>query len=143
MKKRTFLLLEILIAFLLVTACAIPLVHQPLKLYKKEMNYLVKMEQERLADWTFTEIKEILLKNEIPWEKIPAKGVKTGPFPLPPVTLEIPGCKPKVIKRHFTLTGKGEKAGSNNALFRQIWVCIFLNEEEYGFRVPVQKLSVE
>lgn len=143
MKKRTFLLLEILIAFVLVAVCAIPLVKQPLKLYKNEMAYLQKMEQERLADWTFTEIKEILLKNEIPWEKIPAKGVETSPFPLPSVTIEIPGCTSKVIERSFTLRGRGEKVGLHDEVYRQIGVCIFLNEQKYRFRIPIQRVSIK
>lgn len=143
MKKRPFLLLEILIAFTLVTICAIPLVKQPLKLYKGEIEYLKKMEQERLADWTFTEIEELLLKNAIPWEEIPGKDVTTSPFPLPSVTLEIPRCKPKIIERSFVLNGRGEKVGSNNEIYRQIGVLVFLNKQKYEFRLPVQKLSVE
>jgi hypothetical protein len=139
-KKRTFLLLEVLIAFVLVTICSIPLVKQPLKLYKDEMEYLEKMERERLADWTFTEIREMLLKNEIPWKKIPAKGVETAPFPLSPMVIEIPGCKTKVIERSFVLKGRGQKIGLNDAEFRQIGVYIFLNDHKYEFRIPVQKL---
>ncbi len=143
MKKRTFLLLEILLAFTLVIACAVPLVKQPLKLYKREMAHLIEVEQERLADWTFTEIKEMFLKNEIPWGKIPKHLENTGPFPLPPVQIEIPGCKSKRVERSFRLYGKGETEGSKNALFRQVYVYVILNGTEYEFRLPMQKLSLE
>jgi hypothetical protein len=143
MKKRTFLLLEILITFSLLTICSVPLVKQPLKLYKDEMAHLEKMELERLADWSFTEIKEILLKNGIPWDKIPAKGGKSGPFSLGMVTLEIPGCKTKAIRRSFILTGRGEQNGTKDQIYRQLGICVLLNEQKMWFRLPVQKVIVE
>jgi len=142
MKKKPFLLLEVLLALTLVILCAVPLVRQPLKLYKNEMAYLEKMERERLADWTFTEIKEILLKNGIPWEKIPSKGIKTEALHLPSVVMEIPGCKTKVIERTFFLKGRGEKIGKENQIYRQIGVHVILNGYEYEFRLPVQRLLV-
>lgn len=140
MKKRSFLLLEVLIALSLVILCSVPLVNQPLKLYKKEIKNLETMEMERLADWTFTEVKEILLKNEIPWKKIPAKSETTDLFPLPPATIHIPGCNPKTIERSFQLSGRGEKMGADNAAIRQLGVYIFLGKEKYTFRVPVKKI---
>lgn len=143
MKKRSFLLLEVLIAFLLVTLCLVPLVKQPLKLYKEEMAYLEQMEKERLADWTFTEVKELLLKNEIPWEKIPEKSAESDPFPLSPMTIHIPGCKPKTVRRKFHLTGRAEKLGMENQTYRQLGVYIFLDDQKYQFRLPVQKLEVK
>ena len=143
MKKRTFLLLEILIAFVLVAICLIPLVKQPLKLYRSEMKYLERMELERLADWTFTEIKELLLKNEIPWEKLPQRGELTGDFPLPGAAIQIPGCPLKGVKRSFKLKGKGEKTGRHEELYRQIGVEISLNKQIYKFRLPIKKECVE
>jgi len=141
MKKRTFLLIEILISFMLVAICIVPLVKQPLKLYREEMSRLEQIEKERLADWTFTEIKEMLLKNEIPWEKIPTRGVESTVFPLPSSKIEIPGCTPNFVKRSFILKGEGEKIGGDT-MYRQIGVYVFLNEEKYRFRIPIQKVSV-
>lgn len=145
MKKKPFLLLEVLIAFLLVALCAVPLVRQPLKLYRAEMESLEQLEKERLADWTFSEIKELLYKNEIPWEKVPAKGKETAPFPLPPSQIDIPGCSPKRMERSFTLSCKGEKEGADGALYRLLWVKVVLvsstdkkKGSEYPFRAIVQ-----
>ncbi len=151
MKKKPFLLLEILIAFLLVAVCAVPLVTQPLKLYRAEMKFLEQMERERLANWTFSELKEKLLKNEIPWGKIPQKGMKGQPIPLPPAFIQIPGCAPKKVERTFTLMCKGEKKGLKEEIYRLLYVRIdfsprlFPKKKEkksadYGFRVIVQKL---
>ena len=142
MKKRSFLLLEILIAFTLVTVCIVPLVKQPLKLYKREIEELEVMEMERLADWTFTEIKEIFLKNEISWDQIPGKGERSSSFPMSEATLEIPACKDKKIQREFHLTGRGEKQGLKGEIYRQLGVYVFLNKKKYTFRLPVQKIKV-
>ncbi len=143
MKKRTFLLFEALLALALVVACVVPLVKQPLQLYKDEINSLEGMEEERLADWTFTEIKELLLKNEIPWKEIPEKGTKTNPFPLPSAMIQIPGCKPKVVERSFTLFAKAEKVNPPNELYRHLHICVTLNEESYTFRLPIRKFGME
>ena len=147
MKKRPFLLLEILLAFLLVVLCLVPLISQPLKLYKKDLVFLEELERERLADWTFTEIKEKLLKNEIPWKKIPQKGVLSAPFSLPSATLEIPGSSPKTIERTFTLFCRGEKEGLQEEIYRSIWIAIELNPKlrgkkkpPYRFRLTIQQL---
>jgi hypothetical protein len=141
MKKRPYLLIEALIALTLLTVCAVPLVKQPLKLYKEEIAFLHAMELERLADWTFTEIEEMFLKNEIPWDQIPTLHVKSDPFPLSDATIRVPGCEPKQVVRSFTLTGRGEKTCANNEQYRQIWIHIKLNKNYYWFRLPIQKLK--
>jgi len=145
MKKRSFLLFEILIAFLLVALCAVPLVSQPLKMFRSEIKFFEQLERERLADWTFSEIKEILLKNEIPWEKIPAKGGKTPSFSLPSAATSIPGMSPKQVNRTFTLHCKGEKEGLHDEIYRLLYVEITFSpplskKNSYTFRTTVQKL---
>lgn len=146
MKKRTFLLFEILIAFFLVALCAVPLVRQPLQFYRSEMKSLEQLERERLADWTFTEIKEKLLKTEIPWKKIPAKGNKSPAFSLPSATIQIPGCRAKQIERTFTLSCTGEKKGLHEEIYRSLLISVdFLPDlfskkpSHYTYRVIVQK----
>lgn len=143
MKKRTFLLLEILIAFFLVSLCIVPLVKQPLQLYRSELERLEGMEMERLADWTFSEVKEMLLKNEIPWAKIPNKSETTDPFPLADGVIQLPGSKAKTIRRSFTLYGNGVKPGKDGADYRQLGIYVDLNGVEYEFRLPVRKVFVE
>ncbi len=145
MKKRSFLLFEVLIAFLLVALCAVPLVSQPLKLFRSEIKFFEQLERERLADWTFSEIKEMLLKNEIPWEKIPAKNTKTAPFALPSAQISIPGLSPKQVERTFTLRCKGEKEGLQDEIYRLLYIEITFSpplskKSTYTFRTTVQKL---
>lgn len=143
MKKEPFLLLEILIAFFLVSLCAVPLIQRPLELYRLELERLEGIEKERLADWTFSEVKEMLLKNEIPWKKLPNKGEESPPFSLSDAKIQLPNCKPKMIRRSFILTGRGEKVGAGGAEYRQLGIFVHLDEKEYQFRLPVQKLYVE
>ena len=136
MKKRTLLLIEILIAFFLVSLCAVPLVTGPLKLHKLQTLQLEKMEKERLADWTFSEIKEMFLKTEIPWEKVPKKGEKSLPIPLNDAVIQIPNLQPRKVKRHFFLKGRGEKK-TKDQIIRSIGVYVLLDKDQYEFRVPI------
>lgn len=140
LRKKPFLLLEVLVAFVLLTICLVPLVKQPLLLYKKERACLEEMEWERLADWTFTEVKELLLKNEIDWEKIPKPLKTSANFPLPPKTICLPGYDPKEIERHFQLYTYGEKQGLENQTYRQLKVTVFLKTKSYEFRLPIQRI---
>ncbi len=150
-KKKPFLLLEILIAILLVSICLVPLIHSPLQSYRAEKRLLEEMEGERLADWSFSEIKEKLLRNEIPWEKLPKAGGQTGPFPLPPAPIEIPGSQPKKIERTYFLScaKRGEKEGLQGEILRILKVDIAFEprlsqrkkrKSDYSYRLIVRKI---
>lgn len=68
--KRPFLLLELLIAFSLVTIFAFPLILNPLHRLNLEFKKLEEIEKERLSELVLATLKEKLYLNEIPWEKI-------------------------------------------------------------------------
>ena len=148
MKKRPFVLLEVLLALFLVIIALVPLVRQPLKLYRSEMIFLEEMERERLADWTFSEIREQFLKGEIPWKKLPAKGEKSDPFFLPKAAVHLPLSSPKEVGRSFTLRCIGEKKGTQGETYRSFNVSIefqpILNKKKkkYTFRLLVQKMGI-
>lgn len=149
MRKRPFILLEILIALTLVILCAIPLIIQPIKAYRFEMKSLEEVEGERLADWTFSEIKESMLKNSISWDKLPSLNETTGPFLLADGTIQLPGREPKKIKRSFSLFGKGQKEGVGGQTYRMIYVKIKFDpslapkKKIYEYRLPVQRIPKE
>lgn len=150
MKKQPFLLLEILISILLVSLCLIPLIQSPIRSYKAQVRLLEEMEGERLAEWTFSEIREMLLKNEIPWEKLPKPNQTTLPFPLPFQAIDLPGLKPKNIQRSFTLRCKknGEKEGLKGETYRMIYVDIEFEPKlsqkkgkgTYSYRLAIRKI---
>jgi hypothetical protein len=146
-KKKNFLLLEILIAILIVSICLVPLVQNPIRSYRAEMRLLEEMERERLADWTFSEIKEKLLKNEIAWEKLPGLAAVSGPFPLPQAVIQIPGCASKQIVRSYMLQcgEKGEKEGLKGEIYRMLRVNIefaprLSRKTKYTYRIMVRKI---
>ncbi|MBM3184248.1 MAG: hypothetical protein FJZ64_02975 [Chlamydiae bacterium] len=142
--KRTFLLLEVLIALALVALCAIPLIVKPLRAYREELKTLETAERERLSDWTFSEIKEQLIANQISWEKLPKLHETKGPFSLEPGKIHLLD-KEKQIERSFTLYGQGEKDGESGELYRMIYVHVHFNpvvskkQKPYTYRVAVQR----
>ncbi len=146
-KKRPFILLEILLALTLVSLCAIPLIVKPVQAYRFEMKALEEVEGERLADWTFSEIKEEMLQHKIPWEKLPSLNETAGPFPLDPGSIQVPGRQPKQIKRSFTIFGKGEKQGIAGQTYRMLYVKIAFDpvlskkKKIYTYRLPVQRIG--
>ncbi len=146
-EKRPFILLEILLALTLVSLCAIPLIVKPIAAYRFEMKALEEVEGERLADWTFSEIKEEMLQLKIPWEKLPALSETAGPFPLNPGSIQVPGRQPKKIKRSFTLYCKGEKEGMAGQTYRMLYIKIEFNpvlskkKKTYTYRLPVQRIT--
>ena len=147
--KRSFLLLEVLISLSLILLCIVPLVVRPLELYRTENELLWEMEGERLADWTYSEIKETLLKNEIPWKKLPDEKKKIGTFPLPDATVSLPRGKPKTIQRIFTLELKKEKEGPKGEVYRFMRVEISFSpslskkKRKFVYKVMVRKLLLE
>lgn len=137
--------MEVLIALSIVTLCIIPLVSQPLRIIKRELAKLELMEKERLADRSFSEVKEMFLKGEILWEMVPDLYQTTGPFFLSNAKIDFLEHKEKSIRRKFTLYGKGRKPGANGEEYRQIYVKIFFDADEhfYEFRLPLRKLPLE
>lgn len=154
--KRPFLLTEVLIAILLVSICLVPLVERPIQSYISEWKLIKEMEGERLANLAFSEIKEKLFKNEIPWSKIPNPGQMTSPIPLPSTTLEFPKQNPTKIERSFVLRckKKGQKTNSQDECYRLLQVEIFFqpklsqkkiskNKGHYSYNVLVRKKEIK
>lgn len=108
MKKKSFLLIEVLIALFLVILIGIPLLTKPIFMYRSEMATLEKMEEERLSVCTFVEVEEMLFNRKIGWEKLPRHG-EMRHFDLPPGFIKLPGAGAKVITRSFTLECMQEK----------------------------------
>ncbi len=152
LKKRSFLLPEVLIAIFLTSLCLIPLIRSPIESYRTEVELLEEMERERLAEWSFSEIKEKLLTHEIPWEKLPTKGNLTAPIPLSPITIQIPGLQSKTVNRSFVLKCRetGEKEGPQGEIYRMLYVDLLFDpplpntkrkNPHYSYRTLVQKKS--
>lgn len=74
MKKRPFLLLELLIAIGLVSLAAPTLLSKPLLYLKEELKTLAEVEIQWLATTALIETKAKLFQNEIPWKLLETKG---------------------------------------------------------------------
>ena len=142
MIKRNFLLLEVLLAIAIVAFFAAPLMRLPIKHYREQINRLESFERRRIADWTFTEVKELLLKEGIKWEKLPTKGNSLTQT-LSEAKLLIPRLPSRSLPRYYTLTCKGEKEGIHGEIFRvyQIEVTIGAKKNNYPFRLLVQRMN--
>jgi hypothetical protein len=94
-----------------------------------ECRFLKEIEGERVSLLTFSEIKEKLLKNEIPWSQIPLPGKKSKEIPLSSFLLDIPNQNPISIERSFVLRckKKGEKTTSEGDIYRHLQVEIFFH----------------
>jgi hypothetical protein len=137
--KRNFLLLEVLMAIALVAVFAAPLMRWPIKHYRAQITRLENFECQRLADWTFSEIKELLLKEGIVWDKLPAKGQELNQG-LSDAKLLIPHLPPRTVHRSFTLFCKGEKQGIHGEIFRIYRVEIVIDSKKiFHYRILVQQ----
>jgi hypothetical protein len=146
MKKRPFVLLEILIAFTLLTLCIVPLMRKPVELYRTQMTALQEVERQRLADLAFADVKVLLLNNGIRWEELPKKKDPKKEFPLSPATIQIPYCEPRSQDRVFTLKCEGEKIGMKGETIRMYVVEIKFPPSKkkaprYIYRTLVTKLN--
>jgi hypothetical protein len=138
--KRDFLLLEVLLAIAVVAIFAAPLMQWPIKHYRAQISRLENFESQRVADWTFSEIKEMLLKEGIKWEKLPSKGEHLVQ-PLSDAKLCIPHLSTRTVHRSFRLICKGEKQGIHGEIFRLYRVEVFIGDKNrYEYRLLVQKL---
>lgn len=138
--KRNFLLLEVLLAVALVALFAAPLMRWPIRHYRSQIDRLEEFERQRIADWTFTEIKENLLKEGIPWEKLPGKEQSLTLY-LSDVPMMLENLPSRTISRSYTLRCKGEKQGLHGEIFRLYKVEINLNKKKtYRYKILVQKI---
>ena len=138
--KRNFLLLEVLLAIVIVAVFAAPLMRWPIKHYQAQVSRLESFECQRVADWTFSEIKELLLKEGIKWEKLPMKG-QALTLTLSDAKLLIPRLQPRSVHRSYTLICKGEKQGIHGEIFRLYRVEIRVDTKIYRYRLLVQRLT--
>lgn len=64
-KKRNFVLLEVLIAFAIVSCCILPFLHEPFTQLKNELNMLFEMKLQLLAQEELSKLEINLLENRV------------------------------------------------------------------------------
>lgn len=69
-RKRHFLLLEVIIAFILIVMCIIPLISPHTFILIEQKKFIHKIEADHLVNLTYADIVERLYLNEIPWNRV-------------------------------------------------------------------------
>jgi hypothetical protein len=133
-KKNNFLLLEILIAISLISICSIPLSRIPLSFLRNELKTLETIECERIAENTFCEISQNLLKEKQPWNKIVNEQKKANLIKLKPLELCIDNFYTKEVKRYCKLWKKEKTTPTGT--YRLIKIRIFLFPK--GWKKPIK-----
>ena len=141
-QKKPMLLLEILIAMSLVSLCIAPLIKSPLEMHRSEMSHLTRIESGRIAAWTFTEIVEKLLKNEIHWESLPKLGEFGPRITLSDVPLKLPPLPEKsTLSRKYSFKTLQEKRVADGPIHRLLAVRLEIGDREFTYRTIVTKNS--
>jgi hypothetical protein len=89
---------------------------QPILLFRSEVEQLEQIEADRIAAWTYTEIREMFLKNQFSWAQIPPLKGKSRRLQLPEAS--------NGISRGFTLKTLKEKQGKDGKILRLISIHI-------------------
>lgn len=136
-KKRPSLLLEVLLAMSLLAICMSELILRPIHFHRAAIQQLEQIDCDRIAAWTFSEIKETLLKSEIPWNQIPALKVESKSFELSKVPLQIPQLSFHNVPRTFTLRTLKEKIDPDGKIYRLVSVKIKIGKKKFTYQTTL------
>lgn len=127
MRRKTYLLLELLIACSLLALCAVPLIRNPMQNARGERRTLEKIELQRLAEAAFAMIFEKIHKNEIPWEAFSSKTLPNLPYWKDQVQIDLPDVSHSKFERKIYIWTPSQKEGSENEEIRNIKIKISFN----------------
>ena len=68
--KRPFLLLEVMISFVLIVMCVLPLIYPHVALYKETASFRRWEESQKMHQLIFTAIQMKLHRNDLTWQQI-------------------------------------------------------------------------
>ncbi|MEI8364844.1 MAG: type II secretion system protein [Parachlamydiaceae bacterium] len=71
--RRYMMLLEVLIAFVLVVLCALPLIYPHALILRSEKQFTAIVELDHFVNLLYTDILQKMYQNEIPWSSIQSK----------------------------------------------------------------------
>ncbi len=133
--------MEVLIAIALLGVFAPWLMSLPTRHYKLQIERFEALEKQRIADWSYSEVKELLFKNSIPWESLPEFAEPAATFSLSDVPLHLPGLSSKTIPRSFSLRCKREKEGKQGEIFRLYEMILsFSATEKHKYLILIQSV---
>ena len=125
-KKNNFLLLEVIIAFTLIFFFTFPFLKKPYSLFHSEKKQLVKIEKERIAYISFTEILNKIYQQKFPLKEFNITSEeKASIYSLSEYKsyLEMP------IQRHYQLICKSKKNSRNNTTLNKMRIVLSLKDD--------------
>ena len=129
-RKKSFLLAEILLAMFLIAVCALPLVKGPIVIFRKEIENIEKIEEQRIANLAFFEIKKILYEQKIPWSELGTEGknikryLKEASYNLPITRGE------KKVKIHYRIFPLLPQKDPDKKPHRYLAINIYFNDAQ-------------
>ncbi|NGX63189.1 MAG: hypothetical protein KR126chlam6_00596 [Candidatus Anoxychlamydiales bacterium] len=142
--KRSFLLIEILIAISLISLLIVPLIQNPIYFFKSQIKSLEKLECERIADLTFLDLKISLYKNQIDLSNLATSKKDTSYTNLEPSKLI--SFNDKQIDRSYKIYNKSfDKKTSDNKTYKLLTIRVFLKPSdqkekyEYEYKMMYKK----
>ncbi|NGX52273.1 MAG: hypothetical protein KR126chlam5_00569 [Candidatus Anoxychlamydiales bacterium] len=139
--KRSFLLIEVIIAFALITLLIVPLIRNPIYFFKSQIKSLEKLECERIADLTFLDLKLEIYNDKSKYTKNLARSKKDTPYEtLDPYEL-VTFNKKKIARSYKIYSKNKEKETKDNEKYKLLTIRIFLRptdqkmEYEYEYKM--------
>lgn len=124
--KRSFLLIEVIIAFALITLLIVPLIRNPIYFFKSQIKSLEKLECERVADLTFLDLKLEIYNDQKKFTNNLAHNKKYAPNnTLEPYKLETFDNK-KILRSYMIYSKNKEKETKDNEKYKLLTIRIFL-----------------
>jgi len=136
--KRSFLLLETLLAVAMVGLCSSWLIASPIKLYQRHLEDLKKIELSTYADHLFLRIQETL-KERHPWKSLTAE--ESAVFPLETLLINIPPILDLSYACGYTLREKRSKEGLQHLHYKLIECTLYMTPSHPHFSWNAAALS--
>ena len=121
--RRSFLLLETLLAIAMIGICSSYVISAPMKVYQNHLESLKKIELERIADTLFVKIQHHL-KETHSWDSLTEK--QSNPFNLDPIQLTISPILSADYTCSYTLRVKRAKEGQGGTFYKLLECVIHM-----------------
>ena len=139
--KRSFLLIEVIIAFALVTLLIVPLIRNPIYFFRSQIKSLEKLECERIADLTFLDLKLEIYNDQNKFTKNLARSKKDTPYETLDTYKLVTFNKKKIARSYKIYSKNKEKETKDNEKYKLLTIRIFLRptdqkrEYEYEYKM--------
>lgn len=129
-RKRPFLLLETLLAVAMIGLCSTYLIATPIKIYRRHLEDLKKIELGRIADTLFIQIQYSLTEKH-PWDSFNSKTEHV--YSLEPLCLRVGSVLNTTYQCGYTLREKKSKEGRNHIIYKLVECVLYMTPSHKDF----------